>query len=136
MRLDLVLQLAAAGAQLHVEVSACARLTFSPKNLRSVVYNLLSNAIKYRAPGRPLRVQMRCSSADGATVMEVQDNGLGLNALQQGKLFGMFVRLHNHVEGTGIGLYMVKKIAENAGGTITVHSEAGVGTTFVVSLPG
>ena len=135
VRLDLAPQLAAAGAELEVKVTTCARLTFSPRNLRSVVYNLLSNAVKYRAPDRPLRVQMRCSSADGATVLEVQDNGLGLDALQQGKLFGMFVRLHSHVEGSGIGLYMVKKIAENAGGTITVHSEPGVGTTFVVSLP-
>ena len=135
VRLDLAPQLGAVGARVDVAVSACARLTFSPKNLRSVVYNLLSNAVKYRAPDRPLRVQLRCASADGTTVLEVQDNGLGLDELQQGKLFGMFVRLHNHVEGSGIGLYMVKKIAENAGGAIAVHSEPGVGTTFVVSLP-
>lgn len=70
----------------------CSGLTFSPKNLRSVVYNLLSNAMKYRAPGRPLHVRLRCYSADAATVLEVQDNGRGLDMLQQGKLFGMFVR--------------------------------------------
>ena len=45
-------------------------------------------------------------------------------------------RRHDRVEGSGIGLYMVKKIAENAGGTVAVHSQSGVGTTFVVSLPG
>ena len=136
VRLDLAPQLAAVCAQLEVDVDPCAGLTFSPKNLRSVVYNLLSNAVKYRAPDRPLHVRLRCYSADAATVLEVQDNGLGLDMQQQGKLFGMFVRLHDHVPGSGIGLYMVKKIAENAGGTITVHSQPGVGTTFVVTLPG
>ncbi|GAA4054619.1 hypothetical protein GCM10022409_47130 [Hymenobacter glaciei] len=135
VRLDLTPQLAAAGAQLEVDVVRCSRLSFSPKNLRSIVYNLLSNAVKYRAPARPLRVQVRCHSAAGATVLEVQDNGLGLDALQQGKLFGMFVRFHDHVPGSGIGLYMVKRIAENAGGTVTVRSEPNVGTTFVVTLP-
>ena len=48
----------------------------------------------------------------------------------------MFVHLHDHVLGSGIGLYMVKKIVENAGGTVAVHSQLGLGTTFVVTLPG
>ena len=135
VRLDLAPQLAAVEAQFEVDVDSCSHLSFSPKNLRSVIYNLLSNAVKYHAPGRPLRVRLRCYRAAGATMLEVQDNGLGLDALQQGKLFGMFVRLHDHVPGSGIGLYMVKKITENAGGTIAVHSQPGLGTTFVVTLP-
>jgi signal transduction histidine kinase len=65
----------------------------------------------------------------------VQDNGLGLTADQQRKLFTMFSRLHDHVAGSGIGLYMVKRMIENAGGTITVQSEAGVGSTFTVTFP-
>jgi signal transduction histidine kinase len=51
------------------------------------------------------------------------------------RLFGMFQRFHDHVEGTGIGLYMVKRMVENAGGRIEVHSQLGVGTTFFVHLP-
>jgi signal transduction histidine kinase len=65
----------------------------------------------------------------------VQDNGLGLSEQQQSQLFGLFRRLHTHVEGTGVGLYMVKRIVENAGGTITVRSQSGVGTTFSIRLP-
>ena len=80
-------------------------------------------------------VQLRCYRRGTAVVLEVQDNGLGLDAFQQGKLFQMFVRLHDHVPGSGIGLYMVKKIVENAGGTIAVHSQPGVGSTFAVTLP-
>ena len=135
VRLDLAPLLAAAGARLTVEVQACPSISFSPKNLRSIVYNLLSNAVKYQDPARLPLVQLRCYRRGTAVVLEVQDNGLGLNALQQGKLFQMFVRLHDHVPGSGIGLYMVKKIVENAGGTIAVHSQPGVGSTFAVTLP-
>ncbi|QKG56887.1 PAS domain-containing protein [Hymenobacter sp. BRD128] len=134
--LDLAPELASTKAQLLVDVAACPSLSFSPKNLRSIFYNLLSNAIKYRAPGRPPLIELRCHSQPGRVILEVQDNGLGLDEAQQSQLFGMFQRLHSHVEGSGIGLYMVKKIVENAGGTITVRSEPGVGSTFSIVLPG
>ncbi|RZL14741.1 MAG: PAS domain-containing protein, partial [Hymenobacter sp.] len=135
VRLDLGNELAAAQAQLLIEVEGSPRLSFSPKNLRSIVYNLLSNAIKYRAEGRPALVQLRSYPTPGQLVLHVQDNGLGLSEAQQAQLFTMFQRLHNHVDGSGVGLYMVKKIVENAGGTITVQSELDVGTTFTVRLP-
>ncbi|GAA4504636.1 hypothetical protein GCM10023172_31160 [Hymenobacter ginsengisoli] len=135
VQLDLAPELAVAHAQLLVDVSAHPTLSFSPKNLRSIFYNLLSNAIKYRAPGRAPRIELRCMPGPGQVVLEVQDNGLGLDAAQQSQLFGMFQRLHSHVEGSGIGLYMVKKIVENAGGTITVRSEPNVGSTFRIVLP-
>ena len=122
-------------ARLLVDVAACPTVSFAPKNLRSILYNLLSNAIKYAAPGRPPVVQLRSRRAAGAILLDVQDNGLGLTEDQQAQLFGMFQRLHNHVEGSGVGLYMVKKIVDNAGGTITVRSEPGVGSTFTVRLP-
>jgi sigma-B regulation protein RsbU (phosphoserine phosphatase) len=132
--LDLAPQLPAA-AQLTRAVDQCPHLFFAPKHLRSILYNLLSNGIKYCYPGRPPVVQVRCSRVGGQVLLEVQDNGLGLNAAQQGQLFGLFQRLHNHVEGSGIGLYMVKRIVENAGGTITVQSQPDVGSTFTVTLP-
>ncbi|UOG77632.1 PAS domain-containing protein (plasmid) [Hymenobacter tibetensis] len=135
VRLDLAPQLAAAGARLEVAVSACPTLSFSPKNLRSVIYNLLSNAVKYRHPDRAPHVRLHCRPGRGSAVLEVQDNGLGLSEAQLPKLFGMFQRLHTHVEGSGLGLYMVKKIVDNAGGTIAVESQAGVGTTVTVHLP-
>jgi signal transduction histidine kinase len=66
----------------------------------------------------------------------VQDNGLGLSRQQQARLFELFRRLHAHVGGSGVGLYMVKRIVENAGGTLTVRSQLGVGSTFLMTLPG
>ncbi len=136
LRLDLAPDLATAGAALTVAVAACPHVSFAPQNMRSIVYNLLSNALKYRHPARSPVVELRCRSTDAAVVLEVQDNGLGLTEGQQGQLFGLFQRLHDHVEGAGIGLYMVKRLVENAGGTIAVQSRIGEGTTFTITLPG
>ncbi|MCB2409978.1 ATP-binding protein [Hymenobacter lucidus] len=131
--LDLAPMVQSSGATLEMDVQSCPTISFSEKNLRSVIYNLLSNALKYRSPDRPPRVRIWCRTEGDYAVLRVQDNGLGLNLSHDGpKLFAMFQRLHDHVEGTGIGLYMVKKIVENAGGRITVESQVGVGSTFNV----
>ncbi len=135
VRLDLAPELEATAARLVVDLTPCPSISFAPQHLRSVVYNLLSNALKYHHPGRPPLVHLRCHTAAGTTLLEVQDNGLGLSARQQAKLFGLFQRQHAHVAGSGVGLYMVKRIVENAGGTVTVQSQPGVGSTFTVALP-
>ena len=132
VRLDLEPLLRSTGAELTVDVQGAPPVMFSEKNLRSVVFNLLSNALKYRAPDRPPQVQLRARPQGDAVVLEVQDNGLGLDAASEQKLFGMFQRFHDHVEGSGIGLYMVKKMVENAGGRIAVSTKLGTGTTFLV----
>jgi signal transduction histidine kinase len=118
-----------------VEVAECPPFPLSEKNLRSVVYNLLSNALKYHAPERRPQVRLHAHCTDQYLLLTVQDNGLGLDQAGQQKLFGMFQRLHDHVEGSGIGLYMVKRMIENAGGHIEVKSQLGVGSTFLVYLP-
>lgn len=135
VRLDLAPALVAARAHLTLDVTECPPVSFAPKNLRSILYNLLSNAIKYRAPSRVPEISLRGYCVENTIFLEVQDNGLGLDSIQQTKLFGMFQRLHDHVEGSGIGLYMVKKIVENVGGSIAVQSQAGIGSTFIVSFP-
>ncbi len=132
---DLRPEFQASGAGLTVEVTDCPTLAFAEKNLRSVVYNLVSNALKYRHPDRVPQLRLRCFPAGAFAVLEVQDNGLGLDPTQQKKLFGLFQRLHVHVEGSGIGLYMVKKMVENAGGRIEVDSQPGIGSTFRLYFP-
>jgi PAS domain S-box-containing protein len=106
------------------------QLKFSKKNFRSILYNLLSNAIKYQAPERPCILNIHTRLEGTYVVLSVKDNGLGMNERQQEQLFTMFKRFHDHVEGTGVGLYMVKRIVENAGGKIKVESEEGIGTEF------
>ncbi|MER2997499.1 CHASE domain-containing protein [Pontibacter populi] len=107
-------------------------IVYARKNLRSIMYNLVSNAVKYRSTDRTPEVKISTYRQDGYVVLEVTDNGLGIKKEHQHKLFSMFKRLHTHVEGTGIGLYIVKRIIENNGGKIKVESDHGVGTTFRV----
>lgn len=123
------------GVRLLVAVSDFPPVQFSEKNLRSVVYNLLSNALKYRSPDRSLHVDVRAHVRASFTVLEVHDNGLGIEPGHLPKLFTMFQRFHPHVEGSGVGLYMVKRMVDNAGGRLEVHSQPGAGTTFFVHLP-
>lgn len=109
-------------------------LTYARRNLRSILYNLLTNAIKYRSPERRLEINIKTYQEGDWIVLSVQDNGLGLDEQQRQKLFTMFKRLHTHVEGTGIGLYIIKRLVENGGGRIEVSSEPNVGSTFKVYL--
>ena len=135
VRQDLLPLLQVAGARLTVAIPNPTLVQFSEKNLRSVVYNLLSNALKYRSPGRTPHIDVRAHARPDHLVLEVHDNGLGIAEAQLPRLFGMFQRFHDHVEGTGIGLYMVKRMVENAGGRVEVHSQLGAGSTFFVFLP-
>ena len=96
------------------------------------MYNLISNAIKYRSQERKAFVKISCREEPVFLILEVADNGLGLTPTNEKKMFSMFKRFHSHVEGSGIGLYMVKKIIENAGGRIEVQSKLGQGSTFSV----
>jgi signal transduction histidine kinase len=63
-------------------------------------------------------------------VLVVRDNGLGMNKRNKEQLFSMFKRFHTHVEGSGIGLYIVKRMVDNAGASIEVDSTEGEGTEF------
>jgi signal transduction histidine kinase len=135
VRLDLLPLLASTQAQLHTQVESCSRVRLPAKNMRSVLFNLLSNALKYRAPDRPPVVQVRAQCSATRFTLTVQDNGLGLSELQQGQLFTMFRRLHTHVDGSGVGLYLIRRMIELAGGHIAVQSQVGVGSSFTVTLP-
>jgi signal transduction histidine kinase len=129
--LDLAPQIREAGAQLE-RLLDCPPIQFSRKNLKSVLYNLLSNAVKYRSSERVPLVRITCLTQPDYLLLTVEDNGLGMDMRQEEKIFALFKRLHAHVEGTGIGLYIVKKIVENAGGKIEVESQVGAGSTFRV----
>ncbi|MFD2247223.1 PAS domain-containing sensor histidine kinase [Pontibacter ruber] len=108
-------------------------LRYSRKNLRSILFNLISNAIKYASPDQKPEVKLKTQVVTSDTLLlSVTDNGLGIEPGQQQKIFSMFKRMHQHVEGSGLGLYIVKRILENSGDTIEVESEVGKGSTFKV----
>ena len=99
---------------------------------RSIVYNLISNAVNYYSPKRQPLILVSCWLEGEYLVLSVADNRLGMDLSDNSKIFAMFKRLHDHVEGTGVGLYIVKKIIENAGGKIEVESKVDQGSTFRV----
>ncbi|HEY5917825.1 MAG TPA: tetratricopeptide repeat protein [Chryseolinea sp.] len=104
--------------------------------LQSTLYNLLSNAIKYRSPERKLRVVATSRVIDGKAIIEVTDNGLGVDTrLHKEKMFKLYKRFHTHVEGRGIGLYLIKAQIEVLHGTIEVESQLDHGSMFRVTLP-
>jgi signal transduction histidine kinase len=124
------------GAVLDLQCSGFDSLIMGKENALSLFTNLISNAIKYRSPDRPPLIRIATSIEQGQAVMTVSDNGMGMDLEKDGqRLFGMFNRLHNHVEGSGVGLYLVKKILEANNATIRVESSVGKGTTFVILLP-
>ncbi|MDQ3534404.1 MAG: HAMP domain-containing histidine kinase [Bacteroidota bacterium] len=111
------------------------QILFSKNNVRSILHNLLSNAIKYRSPERQLYIKLSSYYEEEYVVITVQDNGLGIPEKYQSKLFTMFKRLHTHVEGTGIGLYIIKRIVENYKGKVILESEFDIGSTFKIYIP-
>jgi len=105
--------------------------------LEQIFINLLSNAIKY-APDTPL-IEVEASTSGESATIKVRDYGVGIPREQREKIFERFYRASDPsrraVSGLGMGLYIVAQIVTRMGGTITVESEIGEGSTFVVTLP-
>lgn len=121
-------------ATITADFSQLPDIVFSRKNLRSIIYNLVSNSIKYSSPDRKPEVSISTATEDGYTLLTVRDNGLGVRQQDRQKVFEMFKRMHAHVDGTGVGLAIVKRIVENCDGKIELESELGQGSVFKVYL--
>lgn len=105
--------------------------------VQSILYNLLSNAIKYKSDKRIPIIKLQTEVVDDFVCLSVQDNGLGidLEKIDTYKIFGLYQRMHNHVKGKGLGLFLVKTQIESMGGRIEIESQLDVGTTFKVYFP-
>ena len=117
------------GARIEEELEL-PQLHFSRQHLRSILDNLLSNSLKYRAPGIILRIKVQTFQTSSHLVLQVQDNGLGIKQEYHQKIFEMFRRFHKQAEGSGVGLYIVKRLVERKQGYIEVESEPEKGSTF------
>lgn len=104
--------------------------------MKIILGNLVNNAVRYHRLDQPNPfVAIRFEKHNGQVILEVEDNGEGIAASHQQKIFDMFYRASSRADGTGLGLYIVKEALARVGGTVTVQSQLGVGTTFRVILP-
>lgn len=113
----------------------CPDVSMDESLLRQILYNLLSNAIHYSDPGSTVHFELTCS--DDRVTFRVSDQGIGIPPEEQERLFEAFHRASNagHIPGTGLGLTIVKRAVDLHGGTITISSQVGKGTTFTVTIP-
>jgi signal transduction histidine kinase len=125
-------------AHIHTNFAALPELEYVRSNLRTILLNLVANALKYHHPDRTPQVHIRTYLLDGRPVLEVQDNGIGINLERHGnELFQLFRRFHPQAgTGTGVGLYLVNRLVQSHGGHIEVESTEGEGTLFRVWLRG
>lgn len=122
-------------AEIKADFISLPFITTVKSYLVSILYNLLSNAIKYRSPKRDLIISILTYEEEKCIVLEITDNGMGIDLDQQKeKIFDLYKRFHLHVEGKGMGLYLVKNQVESLGGRIEVSSNVDEGTTFKVYL--
>lgn len=124
------------GQQLIIDCSDAPKEVYSDARvLRHILFNLISNASKYSEVGKPIHV--RCKEDEYGLLLIVQDQGIGIPPEDQKYMFARFFRASNagNVQGTGLGLNIVKRYAELLGGTITFTSEYGKGSIFTVWIP-
>ncbi|MCU0445845.1 MAG: tetratricopeptide repeat-containing sensor histidine kinase [Microscillaceae bacterium] len=114
---------------------AAGKQIFTVKSYaQSIIHNLLSNAIKYRHPKRASVIEICTQIADNYLILSVKDQGIGIDLakVDNYKIFGLYQRMATHVEGKGLGLYLVKSQIESLGGKIEVESTPNQGSNFKV----
>jgi len=131
------LQTKAKGAEISVE-SPLPPVLANESFLGQAISNLVDNAVKFSNPARASRVRIWTEAHENQVRLYVEDNGIGIRAEHQGRIWGMFERIHpEHMyDGTGIGLAIVRKTIERMNGTMGVESDGLTGSKFWIQLPG
>jgi PAS domain S-box-containing protein len=129
--------LAKPGQIIHCDYTSDQTITTDKRLLKNILINLLSNAVKFSAEGDPIYLEaIHCP--DGAVTLSVKDQGIGISAEDQQHLFSSFYRGANvlNIEGTGLGLHIVRRYLDLLQGDIRVESGLGTGTRVTIEIPG
>lgn len=122
-------------ATIIINFDKAPTLCYPPKYITSILTNLISNAVKYRAPDRPLRLEIKSEIVDEHILLSVKDNGLGIDLdRHKDSIFKMRKVFHEHPEAKGFGLFITKTEVEAMGGTIWLESEPNVGSVFFIKF--
>lgn len=136
---DLEVRIEQTGAT--IMVGSLPEIEADPLQMRQLLQNLVGNALKFMSPHRPPVIQIYSQHMIHADQemcqIFIKDNGIGIEAQYQERIFEIFERLHGRItyEGSGVGLAICRKIVERHGGSISVTSVPGEGATFMVMLP-
>jgi len=133
VRLTLLDNIKESGTSITTELTV-SEITFSRRKLRSIIYNLLNNAIKFKSPERKPEILIRTTYENSFVILSIKDNGIGIDDTNQKDIFSKYYRINNVIEGSGIGLYLVKELVTNAGGKISIESQLNKGTEFKIYL--
>lgn len=106
-----------------------------PTQMRQLLMNLLTNALHHGCNDSSAKIELGAHQHDGKVILSVRDHGPGIPEKHQEQVFGLFQRLGRDGKGTGVGLAIVRRIAESRGGRAWVESEPGRGATFKVEMP-
>ena len=113
------------------DFSKAPQLHCSQDVLQSVLLNLITNAIKYKKQGSQPELILQTDLTQDYVILKAIDKGIGINLEKYGdRLFNPYQRFHPHIEGKGLGLYLIKTQVEKMGGKISVESAENDGTTF------
>jgi len=133
VRLTLAVYIKESNAVIKSDINV-SEILYSRRKLRSIVYNLVNNAIKFTPAGRRPEIFIQTQREKNYIVITVRDNGIGIDEAKQEAVFSKYFRVENAIEGSGIGLYLVKEIVNNSGGKISLKSKPGKGSEFKVYL--
>ena len=119
--------------QIKTDFMEVSELNTITTYLHSIFYNLILNSIKYRQSQLDPLIEIKSMKSNGGVIITFKDNGMGIDIGKYGdKVFGLYKRFHQNIEGKGMGLFMVKTQVETLGGRITLNSEINRGTEFII----
>lgn len=129
-------QIKESGAIISKDFSACESISYIFAHLENFIINLTTNALKYKHPNRVPKISIKTyKDDDGFVVLEFSDNGIGIDLDRYGdRIFGLYQRFHSHVEGKGLGLYLVREQIRAHDGNLKIKSKVGEGTVFKIFL--
>ena len=120
----------------NINIKQYEKFVSDPRRISVVINNLISNAIKYADPSKEQQeITISITVADSMAVIEVADNGIGIEEQHLDKIFTLFYRATSRTTGSGLGLYIIKETVEKLNGYITISSKKGKGTIIKITVP-